>query len=277
MNFNQEQSELIYQFIMSYNSDEDFKNNVQSKYDNEICKLSILDIYALEEILRYGNKKIYKEFVEARGTYTEDQAANLFDEFIELLKRDAEFKEYKTQQLASNPETLSRIEILAFRLIDMSQSKSSRLHEDIEYDPFNPILYSTDNQIKQTLENLFFGELIHEMLELPSMNSIRTRQKENGRIANIDKPYIIEKIQELLCQQEYYTQFQKVIDNRFLKIKMNILLGKGETAFEQFLKFNTNISANEILGIEKDNYEEEVYQFFQDIINKRKQDSGPRK
>ena len=31
-----------------------------------------------------------------------------------------------------------------------------------------------------------------------------------------------------------------------------MLLGKKEEAFEPYLKFNTNISANEILGLEKD-------------------------
>ena len=54
----------IYEFIMRYNSEEEFKNNIQNLYDNEISKLSILHIYALEEILRYGTKGVFNKFIE---------------------------------------------------------------------------------------------------------------------------------------------------------------------------------------------------------------------
>ena len=63
MNFNDYQSKIIYDFIIKYNSDEEFKTNVQNLYDNEISKLSILNIYTLEEILRYGNKGIFNKFL----------------------------------------------------------------------------------------------------------------------------------------------------------------------------------------------------------------------
>ena len=59
MNFNEKQSKEIYEFIMKYNSDEGFKSNIQNLYNKEISKLSILHIYALEEILRYGTKGIF--------------------------------------------------------------------------------------------------------------------------------------------------------------------------------------------------------------------------
>ena len=116
------------------------------------------------------------------------------------------------------------------------------------------------------------------MLELPNMKSIKDRQKENGRIANIDKPFIIEKIQNFIFEQNSMSQFKQLIDSRFVKVKMNLLLGEGKNAFEQYLKFNTNISSNEILGIKKDNSATDMYDFFMDIINKRKeQDDRKRK
>ena len=74
------------------------------------------------------------------------------------------------------------------------------------------------------------------------------------------------------------SQFKQMIDNRYIKVKMDLLMGKGELAFEPYLKFNTNISSNEILGIEKDNSATDMYNFFMDIINKRKeQDNGKTK
>ena len=275
MNFNEKQSKEIYEFIMRYNSEEEFKNNIQNLYDNEISKLSILHIYALEEILRYGTKGVFNKFIESKGAHTEDQAVDLFDGFIKLLNDDPNFKQYKMEQLKNSPETLSAIEMIAFQLISTTKSQKKQMHEEmtdeLEYDPLNPILYSTDKQIRETLENLFFGEFIHQMLELPTMKPIKVRQKENGRIANIDKPLIIEKIKKVVLTEGSLSQFKQAIDNRYVKVKMAILMGKGEEAFEQYLKYNTNISSYEILGIKKDNTAEDMYNYFMDMINKQKE------
>ena len=94
---------------------------------------------------------------------------------------------------------------------------------------------------------------------------------------NIDKPFIIEKIQNFIFEQNSMSQFKQVIDSRFVKVKMNLLLGEGKNAFEQYLKFNTNISSNEILGIKKDNSATNMYDFFMDIINKRKEQDDRKK
>ena len=274
MNFNEQQSKEIYEFIMKYNADEEFKNSVQQSYDNNIYKLSILQIYALEEILRHGAKGIFNKFLQTKGMYTEEQAVDLYDGFVKLLSEDANFKQYKMQQLKEAPETLSAMEMFAFALISNSDRKEQmheEMTEELEYDPYNPILYATDNQIRETLENLFFGEFIHQMLELPTMKSIKARQKENGRIANVDKPFIIKKIQSVISGQSSISQFKQTIDSRYVKVKMDLLLGKGELAFEQYLKFNTNISSNEILGMEKDNSATDMYHFLMDMIAKRKE------
>ncbi len=281
MNFNEKQSNEIYEFIMRYNSEEEFKNNIQNLYDNEISKLSILYIYALEEILRYGTKGVFNKFIESKGAYTEDQAVDLFDGFIKLLNNDLNFKQYKMEQLKNSPETLSAIEMLTFQLISSTQSQKEQMHEEmtdeLEYDPLNPILYSTDKQIRETLENLFFGEFIHQMLELPAMKPIKVRQKEIGMIANVDKPFIIEKIREVVFTQGSMSQFKQAIDNRYVKVKMDLLMGKGEDVFEQYLKYNTNISSYEILGIKKDNTAEDMYNYFMDMINKQKEQGKKQK
>lgn len=282
MNLNEKQSKQIYEFIMKYNSDDEYKNSIQQIYDNNVYKLPILHIYALEEILRYGTKEIFRKFLETKGTYSEEQAVDLYDGFIKLLDEDKAFEQYKMQQLTDSPDTLSEMEKFAFSLISQSSDKKSQMHEqmtdNLEYDPFNPILYSTDKQIRETLENLFLGEFIYKMLELPAMKPVKARQKENGRIANIDKQLIIEKIKSTILSQNFMSQFKQVIDNRYVKVKMDILLGKGEKAFEQYLKYNTNISSNEILGIEKGYSSEEMFNLFMEMIkNKRDQGGKPRK
>lgn len=273
MRFNEDQSKSIYEFIMRYNSEEKFRNSIQKLYDDEISQLSILNVYALEEILRYGNKEIFNKFLKNKGMHTEEEAVDLFDDFIKLLNEDENFKQYKMYQLKNCPETLSEMEMFAFTLISKSQSKKNEMHkemtDELEYDALNPILYSNDNQIRETLENLFFGEFIHQMLELPTMKPVKVRQKGNGIIANIDKPIIIENIKGVISEKDSISQFKQVIDNRFVKVKMDLLLGKGESAFDQYLEFNTNISANEILGIEKDNTIDDMYTHFMNMINNK--------
>lgn len=275
MKFNEKQSKLIYEFVMKYNLEEEFRSSVQELYDDKIYQLSILYIYALEEVLRYGTKGIFNKFLEINGMDVEEQAFDSFDQFIRLLNEDSKFKQYKMEQLKYFPDTLSSLEMLAFTLIGKSQSKKEKMQdgmtEELEYDPFNPILYSTDRQIRQTLENLFFGEFIHRMLELPVMVPVKFRQKEDGRIANIDKQFIIEKIQGLLAEQKSVSQFKQIIDNRYVKVKFDLLLGKGEEAFKEYLKFNTNISANEILGIEKDNTVDDIYDYLKSLVKKKKE------
>jgi hypothetical protein len=276
MKFNEAQSKSIYDFVMRYNLEEEFSNVTQELYNNEPGQLSILHIYALEEVLRYGTKKLYNKFLETKGKNTEEQAVDLFDSFIKLLNEDANFKQYKMEQLKSNPETLSAMEMFAFMLISRSKNGREQMHKEmtdgLEYVPLNPILYSYDKQIRETLENLFLGEFIHQMLELPAMNPVKVRQKESGRIANIDKPLIIEKIRGVIATQESMSQFKKAIDSRYAKVKMDLLLGKGEAAFEQYLKFNTNITANEILGLEK---EQDAYEQFLNLTDEfKKQGNG---
>lgn len=186
------------------------------------------------------------------------------------------------EQLKKSPETLSAIEMFAFQLISSTKSQKEQIHEEVtdelEYDPLTPILYSNDKQIRETLENLLFGEFVHHMLELPAMKPVKARQKEFGMIANIDKPLIIEKIREVFLSQDSMSQFKQTIDNRYVKVKMALLLGKGEEAFEQYLKYNTNISSYEILGIKKNNITEDMYNYFTDMFNRwDERDNGPKK
>ena len=272
MGFNEEQNKKIYEFIMKYNSDDEYKKYIEELYNTNSYKLSMLEIYAIEEILRYGVKNIYNKFLNVIGNDSIDRAITLYDAFIKLVSEDEVFKEYKMQQLKENKETLSDMEIFAFNLINDSLDSKERSHEqvkdELEYDPLNPILYSTDNQIRVTLENLFLGEFIYKMMQLPSMKDIKDRQK-NGQIANQDKPFIIEKIKYVLSTEEALSQFKSAIDSRYVKVKFDILLGKGESAFDEYIKYNTNISSEEILGVSKDQFDEDLYEYFINKINNK--------
>lgn len=277
MKFNENQEQAVNEFIMKYNSDEEFRNEVQDLYDNEIGRLSILQIYALEELLRYGNKEMFKRFLESKGESTEEAAVELVDGFRKLLDEDPSFKQYKMEQLKKYPDTLSDLEMFAFTLISRSQSEKVKMHkeltDELEYDPINPILFSTDYEIRETLENLLIGEFIHKLLELPAMKPAKVRQKEEGMIASVDKKDIIEQVRSVVCTPNSMCQFKSVIDNRYVEVKFALLAGKGASTFDQYIKFNTNISINEVFEIEKDDTADKMYEFIKNMVNKRK---GPR-
>ena len=271
MEFNEKQSKIIQDFIMKYNLEEEYKNSVQKLYDEEPYKLSILYIYVLEEILRYGNKSLFNSFKKSKGSYTIEQAVIEYDRFIELLNNDENFKSYKREQLISSPETLSEIEKFALSLMNAQKNNKENVQTkndvELEYDDFNPIIYSTDAQIRKTLENLLLGKFIHEMLDLPAMKEIKERQKEKGRIANIDKPIIIEKVRSMFSSEKGMQQFELAIDKMYIKVKPSILLGKKEASFDEYLEYNTNVNVSEILGKRKADYQEEMFEYFKDYIN----------
>ncbi|MDE5630987.1 MAG: hypothetical protein K2I70_05245, partial [Bacilli bacterium] len=253
----------------------------------DLKSLSILEIYALEEVLRYGTKKVYDRFLEAKGLMDDDVAAKNYDEFVKLMSEDEAFMQYKREQVLYSPETLSPIEMLAFEVVGMpeeekrqeenigEEEKDTKEDAPLEYDPLNPIRSATENQIRETLENLVFGEYIFRVLEHPAMWEIRGRC-DGGKIASVDKPFIIEKIKVQTSSDEFPNQLKNLVDSRYLRVKMALLLGKSqEEAFAEYLPYNTNISVYEILGIERDNTEEEMLQYFKDLINNRK-GNGPK-
>lgn len=113
------------------------------------------------------------------------------------------------------------------------------------------------------------------MLELPEMKFVKERQKVPGQIASIDKEFIIKKIQSVALKPDALEQLESIIEGQYVKVKMSILLGKGDTAFAPYIGHNTNISAKEIIGIKAPN--EKNYQDFIDMINKAKGNGGPQK
>jgi len=248
MRLSKEQIAEINDFVMQYNTNQDFKEEKERLYLNRPSELSITEIYALEEIIRFGNKGYYNQFLNANQSISEDKRIEELRQFIKMWYENENFKNYKKLQYSESPETLSELETYAINLILISEVEPEKLHEkltdELEYTDFNEIRYGNDNEIKETLLGLLFGELIFELLETEEMKPIKVRQKERGKIANIDKPVLLDAIHKAVPGTT--DQVLSVIEQRFAKVKFNILLGKGEEAFAEYLKYNTNISTDEI-------------------------------
>jgi len=251
MHINKEQAQEVNEFILKYNADKKFKEETEEEYNNNPEQLSILVIYALEEILRFGDKGIYKKFLIEMEGINEEKAIDQYKSFLKLYKTDENFRYYKSLQLKERPETLSKIENFAFSMIIKNQIDPKKLHEELtdqlEYSSLNPIKNGNDDEIKETLTNLIFGELILEILELPEMKPIKVRQKQIGMVADIDKPTVIDAVQKAISGSE--DKLVQAVETLFIATKFNILIDQTNP-FKEYLKFNTNISAREIYEIE---------------------------
>lgn len=277
MKLNDKQSNMINDFMIRYNSNMEYKEQIQEAYDNDIHTLSMLEVYALEEVLLYGTKGLFKKFLASKENLTEEQAINTYDMFMNCFNTDATFASVKTQQLETAPETLSKIELFAFELIRSSMKKVEEVEEDVESipdveiyeecDPLNPILFDTDRHIKDTIENLLIGQFINTAILRPEYQEIGKRQQDPGVFLKDDKQKLIELVRDSLKKGNNGQMFKNTVDNKYAKIKMAILLGKGEDAFGEDVRFNTNISSSEVFGKEK---EFDAYEFFREEINRRR-------
>lgn len=260
--FNDEESKIIYEFITKYNSDDKFKDDINDKYNNDLSSLSIYDIYALEELIRFGSKGIIKNLISLSGD-KQFMLKNI-NNFLEYFKKDESFKFYKIKQLTESPETLSKEEKFLIEKVlnakvkeDKKEAESATVEpeiivEDISYDSYTPILYGNDSEIRTTISNLFFGKFIHMLLEHPAMYEVKKRQKQPGLIANIDRQNVIDLVERKLG--ENINDIKNNIDNIYLQVKFKVLLGQGEKAFSEYAKYNTNITAMEIFEKFQNNY-----------------------
>ena len=54
--FSEMDKKIIGEIIKLYNENTKFKERLNNLYDNNPAKLKLLELYALEDIIRYGNK-----------------------------------------------------------------------------------------------------------------------------------------------------------------------------------------------------------------------------
>ena len=62
--FNEIDELILYDCVIKYNTDNNYKKYIQLAYLNNPFELEILDIYLLEEVYRFGKNGIFKKLVE---------------------------------------------------------------------------------------------------------------------------------------------------------------------------------------------------------------------
>jgi len=203
MILNREQSMQINDFIMKYNNDEKFREYTQRLYYENIYRLPILHIYALEEILRDGSLGMFDKFLKVKGEELDSQAVESYEKFMNLMRSDVTFNEYKIAQLHSEEGFLSNIELFAFELMSISndfentitesltkkkEEMKSKFHNDHIVEKPGFINYSSLDELKVFCDKYSEGDKdLSETLYLLNTNGFRTtacckgHEDEDGR------------------------------------------------------------------------------------------------
>ncbi|MBP3765851.1 MAG: hypothetical protein J6G98_01545 [Bacilli bacterium] len=246
--FNSMQQQKIYEILQKYNNDDEYRQEIESNYYNDIISLSIYEIYVLEELVRYGSKNYYNALLNAK----QSDKQNIFDEYdilLKLYKNNEQFFDNDYQKYTQNDEQLSEIQKFVITL--MKNTKKEKNRENYEYDEFVPMKYNSDREIKDTLLNILLGNFIgdlfnnDEILKLyPNLIDIKSHQKQPGMIATCDKDVLITLIQNNIPD---VTLLETKVDEMYAKVKIDLLFkNSGEKSFEQFIVQRTNISNDEV-------------------------------
>jgi len=251
---NEQQKQEITEFIAQYKQNKQYQQEIKKQYETKPLTLSILQIYALEEILKEGNKAIYQSFLQVKGNHEEAKAITDFQLFIKIYREDPYFKNQKLEQFLYTPESLSKMEIRIIEQLLEEKDIPKPEEEVLEYDDLNPICCESETEIRETLLNLLFGQAIAKLFELPELKEIKDRQKEDGRIANQDKPKVIQMLQqEVLMSPNRYNYIMESAERIIEKYKKDLdklsSSFEKEGALESLQKYNTNLSIQEILGL----------------------------
>lgn len=203
--FNSSQAKKINTFLWNYDQNEEFRKEKESNYDIEPYKLSILEIYALEEIKRYGDKNIYSSYLALRDDNTDlEDHLGFYEYFRNRITTNLEFaiKKY------SDIHHLSQNEAFIINMILQSVAK----RENIElYDPFNPILTSNEEETIKTIKNHTIGIIA---LLISDRHPNMFKQRERGQFSKESKKELIEILKNWPGLQE---RIDKEIDEVFLQ------------------------------------------------------------
>ena len=268
MKLNESEQQKIYDCLNKFNTDDNYKEEVLKLYNSEdLDRISIYEIYVLEELRRLGNKNIIQDLFSINPS-----AVNVLqqvDDFINLYNSNEEFKYYKNEQFKNNQDSLSEMELYLLKKFlikikeenkeetepkkEQQEEPKSFVYTDDDYEEMNQLDYSNDYAIQRTVRNLLFGKVIHLLLQQPRMKDIAERQKQNGQIHNMDRDTVIEYVLEGFTPQ-VEDKFNTEVDNTWRLFKIKKMFVFNDPMIEDYEKYNTNISSAEILAKRNQKY-----------------------
>ncbi len=248
MKFDEMQEKEIYEFLLKYNQDEEFRNDVERKYNEEIHELSILYIYALEEIIRFGKKNIFNNYIKIN-----DSESNLefYDMFMNRLTHDVEFSKSKIFDM-KNVTNIEAFIIQTFLKCVADKNNFEikvKTSEELNYDPLNKLAYSNDEELKETIKNSILGANIHSIVD-KIFPFLKKKQYKSGQFSKESKAFLTDFLRAVI--PDLKDDIEKKAAFLLDVVKANLALGGAKELLEIFNKYNTNISYEEVYGKNKD-------------------------
>lgn len=248
MHFSKNQIDQINNFILKYNHDEAFRTSVEDKYDNAIYELSILDIYVLEEILRYGSKAIYGRYIILNESETNLEFYNMY---MNRLTHDKDFCKSKLSELYNISKEEAFIIYTFLKCIaDKNDIKvEEKIPEDLGYDTLNTVNYSTDEELMNTLRNVILGSLIIKLVD-EVFPSFKKYQYRKGQFSKKAKSFLIKFINDTLPQQKDSINLSAEYIFDITKYILNT--NEKDVIIQTLSECLTNISYSEVFEKDKD-------------------------
>lgn len=248
MIFNEQQTKEIENFIYKYNKDTQFKNSKENSYNVDTSSLNILEVYALEEVLRFGNKGIYKEFLSILKSDNLSQEVTNLISYVKLFNNDPEFKSISMMLYFNFLNNINSFERFALSNFCIKKYEIERFSivED-KYDPLNKLKCRTLDELETTIDNLLLGDQIFTLLTYPKYSDIKSRLKDGNMISSNDKNTVIEAVidyrRNMDKKERDYSLRKRLLMKEYI---INELKYGMNDPFYPFKMYNTNISIDEV-------------------------------
>lgn len=251
--FSEMDKKIIGEIIKLYNENTKFKERLNNLYDNNPAKLKLLELYALEDIIRYGDKSYYNRLIKLGNN--QENIISEYNEFLDKCKNDNKYELSKMRDYKNNRKNLKPVEAFAINLLlKDNEKKHDYKYIDYDYDDYVELKYSTDKEIRESISNVFFADIIGSLSKKNvnpiiknEIGSIIEHQKKPGLIASVDKPKMLDFLRELISYD--YKGVMEGIDLMSEQAKFYLACGFQEKTFDFFSKYRSNISAREVFDI----------------------------
>ena len=240
--------------IMNIFKDEKFLEKRIQVYNTKPNMLNPLEIYIIEEIYRLGNNNYFNKLMKIKSKDIVEE----YNTFMEKCRKNFDYKLYKTKEFFKKNNDLTDLEKFCISLIWKNKEEKEELDKRMkyQYDEVFELKYSTDEEIRETMENVAVSVGINAILRIDGTitKGIKERQLGKGVFADIDKKYLIDLIRE---NPDNKRSIEELVNRSFPIAKTFINDSNGNEVLSNLYSINvedhiTNITAKEVFDLNKD-------------------------
>ena len=240
--------------IMNIFKDEKFRERRIQVYNTKPNMLNPLEIYIIEEIYRLGNNNYFNKLIKIESKDIVEE----YNTFMDKCRKNFDYKLYKTKEFFKKNNDLTDLEKFCISLIWKNKEEKEELDKRMkyQYDEVFELKYSTDEEIRETMENVAVSVGINAILRIDDAitKGIKERQLKKGVFADIDKKYLIDLIRENPGNKR---SIEQLVNRAFPTAKKFISENNGNEILSNLYGINveeyiTNITAKEVFDLNKD-------------------------